>query len=84
MRFSFVIAWALLLAVGVSVRAEGVWFPSHEFCGSATANVFDGGPPLHESGCIADPGDLNESYVVNDFTQPGSLGAEASATSGRR
>ncbi len=71
---------AVLVVGAGGARAEGIWSPWHAFCGSATANVFDGGPPLHADGCLADPSEPFADVALSDFTQPGSMGAGASAS----
>ncbi len=79
-RIQFISAMAIIGPLCGVAGAEGIWFPAHAFCGSATANVFDGGPPLHSEGCITDPSEPFIALGPSDFTQPGSMGASASAS----
>lgn len=87
MQFRRIIPVLTVLDVlSAHVGGDVIPFTFHSFCGSATANVFDGGPPVSDGGCISDPfsGPLVSSgnYRVSDSTtMGGSLSAIASAIS---
>jgi hypothetical protein len=74
---------ALLLAMGMAslgarvAEADGLTFSLHEASGSASANVFDGGPPTTQTGSSSGP---FFTFGVSDITTPGSLGAGTSAS----
>ncbi len=79
MTVLFLAAFAFSTSPG---RADGVWSWSEEFCASATANVFDGGPVLSREGCGAQSNGFEFRIRVSDYTRPGSLGASAAAFTG--
>ena len=70
---------ALALGPGLA-RAGEITFSWHEFTGSGTANVFDGGPPVTQSGTISGPDLAGALFSVSDDTRPGSFGAGATAS----
>lgn len=85
MRFRRIVP--VLTALGVlspHVGGDVIPFTFHSFCGSALANVFDGGPPEYAAGCFLNP-PLPwgaEVLAADDTETPGSLGAFARALAG--
>ncbi len=72
----------ILLTCAIKVgaaRAEGIWSWNEDFCASATANVFDGGPVMSQEGCGDVPDSPGFIIAADDDTRPGSLGASAMA-----
>jgi hypothetical protein len=58
----------------------GIWNWTHVASGSASANVFDGGPTVFNDGATTDASDGSMVFGAHDNTMPGSFGAGASAS----
>ncbi len=73
---------ALLHGVARAGDIGGFDVVLHEFCGSGSANVFDGGDVVESAFCNTggDPDIIGGGFDAFDFTQAGSLGASASAS----
>ncbi len=79
--------FVLFMVAAVAVRTSGGEIPVslHEFCGSGSANVFDGGPVVEEAFCNTggDPDVIGGGFLAVDRTsQQGVFGAEAKSKAG--
>ncbi len=72
--------FAVMIATMVHATAgEPLTFLRHSAVGWGTAQVFDGGPTVSDSGGTEDSDDSSMSFLAVDFTPGGSFGARASA-----
>ncbi len=72
--------FAVIIATMVHATAgEPLTFLRHNAVGWGTAQVFDGGPTVSDSGGTEDSDDSSMSFLAVDFTPGGSFGAAASA-----
>lgn len=81
LRFVLII-FALSVRAALADEIGGFEVLLHEFCGSGSANVFDGGDVVSSESCnFGGPPNTNGGgYSVFDLTQAGSLGAIALAS----
>jgi hypothetical protein len=69
-----------LFALASVAEAGSIWQWTHQASGGGTANVFDGGPTESDFEKTTALDDPTMTFLTDDFTRPGSLGASVGSS----